>query len=190
MQFVATLRSGPGFRACERRTEVRTNVACVGGVTINNPNDPTGRQSDATWKNCMRGCRNSTPVGSRRTSLNSRAPIRRGSAWSSRRSMVTFTKLRHAAAVHHPVDFEAADVRRGARGSRRRTGRQAIGVEPSGDAFNSISLEPGTGRPLNPMISLAPLRLRRSWRAPRPKRASRARGRCDFRLCRSRARHR
>jgi len=31
--------------------------------------------------------------------------------------------------------------------------RQAIGVEPSGDAFNSISLEPETGRPLNPMIN-------------------------------------
>lgn len=30
---------------------------------------------------------------------------------------------------------------------------QAIGIEPSGDAFNSISLEPGTGRPLNPMIN-------------------------------------
>ena len=29
----------------------------------------------------------------------------------------------------------------------------AIGVEPTGDAFNSISLEPGTGRPLNPMIN-------------------------------------
>ena len=36
-------------------------------------------------------------------------------------------------------------------------GREAvlakIGVEPTGDAFNSISLEPGTGRPLNPMIN-------------------------------------
>ncbi len=31
--------------------------------------------------------------------------------------------------------------------------QQAIGVEPSGEAFNSISLEPGTGRPLNPMIN-------------------------------------
>lgn len=30
---------------------------------------------------------------------------------------------------------------------------QRIGVEPSGDAFNSISLEPGSGRPLNPMIN-------------------------------------
>jgi glutaminase len=30
---------------------------------------------------------------------------------------------------------------------------QTIGVEPSGDAFNSISLEPGSGRPLNPMIN-------------------------------------
>ena len=28
-----------------------------------------------------------------------------------------------------------------------------IGVEPSGDAFNSISLSPDTGRPLNPMIN-------------------------------------
>jgi glutaminase len=30
---------------------------------------------------------------------------------------------------------------------------QKVGVEPSGEAFNSISLEPGTGRPLNPMIN-------------------------------------
>jgi hypothetical protein len=30
-----------------------------------------------------------------------------------------------------------------------------VGVEPSGEAFNSISLEPGTGRPLNPMISVS-----------------------------------
>ena len=28
-----------------------------------------------------------------------------------------------------------------------------VGVEPSGDAFNSISLEPATGRPVNPMIN-------------------------------------
>jgi glutaminase len=28
-----------------------------------------------------------------------------------------------------------------------------VGVEPSGDAFNSISLDPHTGRPLNPMIN-------------------------------------
>jgi glutaminase len=28
-----------------------------------------------------------------------------------------------------------------------------VGVEPSGEAFNSISLEPATGRPLNPMIN-------------------------------------
>jgi len=31
--------------------------------------------------------------------------------------------------------------------------RRRVGVEPSGEAFNSISLEPGTGRPLNPMIN-------------------------------------
>jgi len=28
-----------------------------------------------------------------------------------------------------------------------------IGVEPSGEAFNSISLEPDSGRPMNPMIN-------------------------------------
>jgi glutaminase len=28
-----------------------------------------------------------------------------------------------------------------------------VGIEPTGDAFNSISLEPGTGRPRNPMIN-------------------------------------
>jgi glutaminase len=30
---------------------------------------------------------------------------------------------------------------------------QRVGVEPTGDAFNSISLDPGTGRPRNPMIN-------------------------------------
>ena len=30
---------------------------------------------------------------------------------------------------------------------------EKIGVEPTGDAFNAISLEPGTGRPRNPMIN-------------------------------------
>lgn len=30
---------------------------------------------------------------------------------------------------------------------------EKIGVEPSGDAFNSISLDPDSGRPLNPMIN-------------------------------------
>jgi glutaminase len=29
----------------------------------------------------------------------------------------------------------------------------AVGVEPSGESFNAISLEPGTGRPANPMIN-------------------------------------
>src|ERR1017187_5736347 len=30
---------------------------------------------------------------------------------------------------------------------------ETVGVEPTGDAFNSISLDPGTGRPRNPMIN-------------------------------------
>lgn len=31
--------------------------------------------------------------------------------------------------------------------------RQHVDVEPSGEAFNSITLQPGTGRPLNPMVN-------------------------------------
>jgi glutaminase len=31
--------------------------------------------------------------------------------------------------------------------------RARVGVEPTGDAFNSISLEPNTGKPLNPMVN-------------------------------------
>ncbi|KAF7626667.1 hypothetical protein AFLA_014056 [Aspergillus flavus NRRL3357] len=30
---------------------------------------------------------------------------------------------------------------------------EKIGVEPSGDAFNKLSLQPGTNRPMNPMIN-------------------------------------
>ena len=33
------------------------------------------------------------------------------------------------------------------------TVEERIGVEPTGDAFNSITLDPATGRPLNPMIN-------------------------------------
>jgi len=35
----------------------------------------------------------------------------------------------------------------------RATTLERVGVEPTGDAFNSISLDPGTGRPRNPMIN-------------------------------------
>ncbi|MBW8864390.1 MAG: glutaminase A [Verrucomicrobia bacterium] len=35
----------------------------------------------------------------------------------------------------------------------RTTTLERVGVEPTGDAFNSISLDPGTGRPRNPMIN-------------------------------------
>lgn len=50
--------------------------------------------------------------------------------------------------VSKPLAYGVALQERGA-------GRvaQVVGVEPSGEAFNSISLEPGSGRPLNPMIN-------------------------------------
>src|SRR5262245_66677709 len=36
-----------------------------------------------------------------------------------------------------------------------------VGIEPTGDAFNAISLEPGTGRPRNPMINAGAI----DWRS-------------------------
>ncbi|MBL8305986.1 MAG: glutaminase A [Rubrivivax sp.] len=50
--------------------------------------------------------------------------------------------------VSKPMTYGLALQDRGAETVRRK-----VGVEPSGEAFNSISLEPGTGRPLNPMIN-------------------------------------
>ena len=50
--------------------------------------------------------------------------------------------------------------------------RRKVGVEPSGDAFNSISLQPDTGRPLNPMINagaIATASLVHGRRPPRPR---------------------
>src|SRR5262245_53367686 len=35
----------------------------------------------------------------------------------------------------------------------RKSVLERVGVEPTGDAFNSISLDPGSGRPRNPMIN-------------------------------------
>jgi glutaminase len=50
--------------------------------------------------------------------------------------------------ISKPIVYGLALEDRGRRGVLSK-----VGVEPSGDAFNSISLEPGTGRPLNPMIN-------------------------------------
>ena len=69
----------------------------------------------------------------------------------------TATSTRSATArqpLHDPVDLEAVRLRPGARGPGvDARARRKVGVEPTGDAFNSISLEPSTGRPLNPMIN-------------------------------------
>ena len=50
--------------------------------------------------------------------------------------------------ISKPLVYGIALEDRGAEAVRRK-----VGVEPSGDAFNAISLEPHTGRPLNPMIN-------------------------------------
>ena len=38
-----------------------------------------------------------------------------------------------------------------------------VGVEPSGDAFNAISLDPATGVPSNPMINAGAIATRGRW---------------------------
>ena len=69
---------------------------------------------------------------------------------------------RHARALHDPVDLQAADLRARARAAgRRRRCASRIGVEPSGDAFNEISLAPSTGMPLQPDDQRRGDRLRR-----------------------------
>ncbi len=50
--------------------------------------------------------------------------------------------------VSKPAVYAAALADRGPAGVLRK-----VGVEPSGEAFNSISLDPQTGAPLNPMIN-------------------------------------
>ena len=60
---------------------------------------------------------------------------------------------RRPPAVHDPVDLQAADLRPRPRGPRRGRGPARIGVEPTGEAFNTITLAPGTGAPLNPMVN-------------------------------------
>jgi len=50
--------------------------------------------------------------------------------------------------ISKPFVYAAALVDRGVENMSKK-----VGVEPSGDAFNSISLDPQTGAPLNPMIN-------------------------------------
>ena len=55
--------------------------------------------------------------------------------------------------VHDPVGLQAVRLCAGAGGAGRRGGGGARGLEPSGEPFNSITLEPGTGRPANPLVN-------------------------------------
>src|SRR5438874_6014236 len=67
-----------------------------------------------------------------------------GYAYAVGDSDVSFTMQ----SVSKPAVYAAALADRGRDAVLRR-----VGVEPSGEAFNSISLDPQTGAPLNPMIN-------------------------------------
>ena len=67
-----------------------------------------------------------------------------GSAYAAGESEVPFT----IQSISKPFVYALALDDAGADGVLAR-----VGVEPSGEAYNAISLEPGTGRPSNPMIN-------------------------------------
>jgi glutaminase len=66
--------------------------------------------------------------------------------WNLRSSKLRLDGGRHLSGLNTVYATALAD-----RGQEFITGK--VGVEPSGDAFNSISLDPQTGAPLNPMIN-------------------------------------
>jgi glutaminase len=67
-----------------------------------------------------------------------------GSAYSAGEATTPFT----VQSISKPFVYALALADVGVDGMLAR-----VGVEPSGEAFNAISLEPGTGRPSNPMIN-------------------------------------
>ena len=88
------------------------------------------------------------------TSPSSRAPTRAGSASASRPPTDTSTRSATRGSpftiqsISKPFVYGLALEDRGKPAVLER-----IGVEPTGDAFNEISLESATGRPRNPMIN-------------------------------------
>ena len=137
------------------RIEVRTNVACGVDVTINNPNDPT-RSPIRRYLEELHARLSKLDTGRVATYIPELA--RANPAWFG---MVIATVDGHVYEVGDTRQqftiqsiSKPLDLWRGARGPRRR-GRadRRSAWSRRGDAFNSISLEPGTGRPLNPMIN-------------------------------------
>ncbi|HTK97087.1 MAG TPA: glutaminase A [Pseudomonadales bacterium] len=151
MQYGTEMRAELGFPAC---AEVRTNVACFGAVTINNPNDAT-RSPIRRYLEELHARLSKLDTGRVATYIPELARANPaafgvviatvdGHVYEVGATRQQFT----IQSISKPLIYGVALEDRG--GERV---RQAIGVEPSGDAFNSISLEPGTGRPLNPMIN-------------------------------------
>src|SRR5699024_1734204 len=72
-------------------------------------------------------------------------------------SPLLFPRSRHSRALHSFPTRRSSDLFIYALALRDRgigAVLEKVGVEPSGDAFNEISLEPETGRPENPMINV------------------------------------
>ncbi len=133
---------------------MRTNVACVVGVTTNITNDPT-RSPIRRYLEELHARVSKLDTGHVATYIPELAradPASFGLVIATVDGHVyevgTTRQQFTIQSISKPLIYGVALEDRG---SERVS--QAIGVEPSGDAFNSISLEPGTGRPLNPMIN-------------------------------------
>ena len=95
------------------------------------------------------------------------------SAWPRHGRRRDLRDRRRRSPLHHPVGLEAVHVRPRARSDY---GRDAVlrhvGVEPTGEAFNSIVLDEVANRPFNPMVNAGAIAVAALIRATRPRRAS------------------
>ena len=170
--------SSRGVSRFLRRCAVTIEGACGVGVTEGRVR--TGSAIDAYLRDLLLRHAHDDAARSRPTSPSSRASTRRSSASASRRSTArVYEAGRHARAVHDPVDLQAADLRVALERLGTDAVRSRIGVEPSGDAFNEISL-PAHRNAAQPDDQRRGDRLRR--------RSSRARSTSRSRVCSRRTR--
>ena len=144
--------AGPALCQREVRAVIAEPEARVPGVASVDAAVP--RRSRSTSRACSSASPRSTRARWRRTSRSWR-PGRPnhfgiciatvgGAVYETGDARVDFT----IQSMSKPLTYGLALERLGREAVHRR-----VGVEPSGDPFNEISLDPGTGTPVNPMIN-------------------------------------